>query len=168
MFTFCFALSQIAVSGCQFLFGCHRYFLACPGPGLSRTRPPGHFMVWYGHLQWGALSVRGLQETTGMLAKTLWNGGLNPNWHELRKQEKCSSLAPPRSKFYKTQWAWQGVKLTRLMSIFTSKKVWKFLIQIQLTKSNPKITRGVKVPCLMPIRVKNGVDLWVKYRVYSN
>ena len=27
----------------------------------------------------------------------------NPNWHELRKQEKCSSLAPPRSKFYKTQ-----------------------------------------------------------------
>ena len=78
----------------------------------------------------------------------------NPDWHELRKQEKCSSLAPSRSKFYKTQWAWQGVKLTWLMSIFTSKKVWKFLIQIQLTKSNPKITRGVKVPCLMPIRVK--------------
>ena len=22
---------------------------------------------------------------------------LNPNWHELRKQEKCSSLVPPRS-----------------------------------------------------------------------
>jgi hypothetical protein len=47
--------------------------------------------------------------------------GLNPNWHELGKQEKCSSLAPPRSKFYKTQLAWQGVKLTGLMSIFTSK-----------------------------------------------
>ena len=80
----------------------------------------------------------------------------NPNWHELRKPEKCSSLEPPRSKFYKTQWAWQGVKLTRLMSIFTSKKVKKFLLQIQLTKlkSNPKITRGVKLPCLMPIRVK--------------
>ena len=30
-------------------------------------------------------------------------------------QEKCSSLAQPRSKFYKT----------RLMSIFTSKKVLK-------------------------------------------
>jgi hypothetical protein len=42
------------------------------------------------------------------------------------------------------------------MSIFTSRKVWKFSIQIQLTKSNPKITRGVKVPCLMPIRVKRG------------
>ena len=82
----------------------------------------------------------------------------NPNWHELRKQEKCSSLVPPRSKFYKTQWAWQGVKLTRLMSIFTSKKVWKLLIKIHLTKSDPKRTRGRKVPCLMPIRVK--YTLW--------
>ena len=55
--------------------------------------------------------------------------------------------------FHKTQWALQGVKLTQLMSILTYKNVWTFLIQIQLTKSNPKITRGVKVPCLMPIRV---------------
>ena len=30
---------------------------------------------------------------------------LNPNWHELWKEEKCSSFAPPWSKFYKTQWA---------------------------------------------------------------
>ena len=37
---------------------------------------------------------------------------------------------------------------------FHLKKVWKFLIKIQLTKSNPKITSEVKVPCLMPIRVK--------------
>ena len=66
----------------------------------------------------------------------------NPNWHELRQQEKCSSSAPTRSKFYETQWAWQGVKWIQLMSIFTSKKIWKFLIQIQLTESNPKITRG--------------------------
>jgi hypothetical protein len=28
------------------------------------------------------------------------------------------------------------------MSIFTSKKVWKFLIQIQQTKSDPKRTRS--------------------------
>ena len=77
----------------------------------------------------------------------------NPNWHELWKQEKCSSLGAPRGTFYKAQWARQSVKLTRLMSIFTSKKVWKFLIQIQLTKSNPKITRLEKLPCLMPIRV---------------
>ena len=40
------------------------------------------------------------------------------------------------------------------MSIFTSKKVWNFLMQIHLTKSNPRITRELKVPCLMPIRVK--------------
>ena len=68
--------------------------------------------------------------------------GVNPHWHELHKQEKCSSLEPPRGIFYKTQWAWQGVKLTPIMSIFTSKKVWKFLIKIPLTKSNPKRTRG--------------------------
>ena len=68
---------------------------------------------------------------------------LNPNWHEFRKQEKCSSLAWPRSKFYKTQWAWQGVKFTQLMSLFTSNFFWKFLIKIQLTKSNPKGTRKV-------------------------
>ena len=47
-----------------------------------------------------------------------------------------------RGKFYKTQWAWQGVKLSLLISIFTSKMFWKFLIQIQLTKSNPTIIRG--------------------------
>ena len=27
----------------------------------------------------------------------------HPNWHELREQEKCSFLAPPRSTFHKTQ-----------------------------------------------------------------
>jgi hypothetical protein len=30
------------------------------------------------------------------------------------------------------------------MPIFISKKVWKFLMKIQLTKSNPKRTRGGK------------------------
>ena len=79
---------------------------------------------------------------------------INPNWHELRKQEKFSSLATPRSIFYKTEWAWQGIKLTRLMSIFTSEKVLKLLIKNQLTKSHPKRTRAWKVPCLLPIRVK--------------
>ena len=100
-----------------------------------------------------------------MVEKVLWNRNsftnmhiasccIKPNWHELRKQEKYSSLAPPRSTFYKTQWAWHGVKLTWLMLIFTSKKVWKFLIKHQLTKSDPKRTRWWKVPCLIPIRVK--------------
>ena len=50
---------------------------------------------------------------------------INPNWHELWKQQKWSSLAPPRRIFHKTQWAWQSVKITRLMSIFTSKKFYK-------------------------------------------
>ena len=66
---------------------------------------------------------------------------LNPNWHELWKLEKCSSLVPSRSKFHKTQRACQRVKLSRLISIFTSKNIWKFLIKIQLKKSNPKFTR---------------------------
>ena len=77
----------------------------------------------------------------------------NPNWHELWKYEKCSYLALSRSKFYKTHWAWQGVKLSRLNSIFTSIVVLKFLIKIQLTKSNAKIKRGINPPCPMPIRV---------------
>ena len=46
---------------------------------------------------------------------------LNPYWHELWKQEKCSSEAPSRGIFYKSRWVWQGIKLPRLMSIFTSK-----------------------------------------------
>ena len=71
------------------------------------------------------------------------------------KLKKYSSLAPPRIKFNKTQLAWQGEKFSRLISIFTSKNVWKFLIKIQLTKSNSKIYKGVNPPCLMPIRVKH-------------
>ena len=47
---------------------------------------------------------------------------VNPNWHELWKQEKCISWAPHMEHFYMTQWAWQSVKITQLMSIFTSKK----------------------------------------------
>ena len=40
-----------------------------------------------------------------------------------------------------SQWAWQVVTLSRLISIFTSKNVCKFLIKIQLTKSNSKFIR---------------------------
>ena len=47
-----------------------------------------------------------------------------------------------------------GCQINQLISIFTSKNVWKFLIRIQLTKSHPKIIRGVNPPYLMPIRVK--------------
>ena len=50
----------------------------------------------------------------------------NPHWHELWKQEKCSSLATPSGIFYKSQSAWHGEKIIRLMSIFTSKKFGDF------------------------------------------
>jgi hypothetical protein len=36
------------------------------------------------------------------------------------------------------------------MSIFTSKKVWKFLIKIQLSKSDPKMKRDGKCPPSCP------------------
>ena len=61
-------------------------------------------------------------------------------------KKKKSSLVQPRIIFYKTQWAWQCIKLTWLMSDFTYKKVWKFLIKIQLTKSDPKRMRNGKCP----------------------
>ena len=37
---------------------------------------------------------------------------------------------------------------------FSPPKTWKFLIKIQLTKSDPKKDKGWKVPSLMPNRVK--------------
>ena len=88
------------------------------------------------------------------------SGLFNPNWHELWKQEKCSSLATPWNMFYMIQWAWQGVKLTWKMSIFTAKEVWKFLIKIQLTKSDPKRIRGGKCPasCRLGLRISKNMD----------
>ena len=35
----------------------------------------------------------------------------------------------------------------------------KFLIKIQLTKSNPRIIREVNLPCLMPIRVNPHAEI---------
>ena len=61
------------------------------------------------------------------------------------------ALAPPAPPLNTA--LWQGVKLSRLNSIFTSIVVLKFLIKIQLTKSNAKIKRGINPPCPMPIRV---------------
>ena len=48
------------------------------------------------------------------------------------------------------------VNLIILMSIFTSKKVWQFLVKTQLSKSDPKKTKGWKLPSLMPIKVNIG------------
>ena len=101
-----------------------------------------------------------------MVEKVLWNRNsftnmhiasccIKPNWHELRKQEKYSSLAPPRSTFYKTQWAWHGIILTQLMSIFSSKKVGKFLLKFSWLNLIQKGQGGKKVPSLMPIRANS-------------
>ena len=63
------------------------------------------------------------------------------------------------------------LKLTQLMSIFTSKKIWKFVIKNQLTKSGPKRIGGWKVPSLMPIRVNTQVlrkhNNFYWYRMHS-
>ena len=68
----------------------------------------------------------------------LWKSAIyhsiNPVWHYMWKQEKCSSLELSRGNSYTAQWAGQGLKITRLMSIFTSIKVWKFLVKILIQK----------------------------------
>ena len=118
----------------------------------------GHFCTVWRSMYWFAKNGRNIRLSpwrfwclrSTWCYKRRWKGTLNPNWHELRKQKKMLIFSATKEQVL---WAWQGVKLIRLMSIFTSKKVSKFLIQIQLTKFNPKITRGVKVPCHMPIRV---------------
>ena len=69
---------------------------------------------------------------------------VNPNWHELWKQEKCSSLAPPRGIFYKIQWACQF--LPQFFDKNSADKIWF------------KKDKEWKVPSLMPIRV-NGAML---------
>ena len=91
---------------------------------------------------------------------------INPNWHELWEQEKCSSLAPPRDISYKTQWVCQGVKLTRLMSICTSKKVWKFFVKIQLTKSDPKRTGGGKCPASCQLGLRQAIQILVRQQFW--
>ena len=50
----------------------------------------------------------------------------------------------------------QGVKITRLISIFTSKRVWKFLEKIQLTKSD--LTKTCPVPCLTGLNRDSFLD----------
>jgi hypothetical protein len=53
-----------------------------------------------------------------------------------------------------TQWAWKGVKLTKLMSIFSSKKVLEIFDKNSAGKTWSKKNNGWKVPSLMPIKVK--------------
>ena len=56
------------------------------------------------------LQSKGGRERKMLLSNFRWHDDkkpvqfswLSPNWHELWKQEKCLSLAPPRGIFYKT------------------------------------------------------------------
>ena len=80
----------------------------------------------------------------------VWFSSFLPIWKELF--HKLTNELSKELMTVITKRVRQGIKLTRLMSIFTYKKVWKFFIKIQLTKSDPKRTRGWKVPCLMPIK----------------
>ena len=122
-------------------------------PDKKRQHKHLEFMIAPSQQSWSSLARVSLMSEVLLWEKPLLNKNvcfvkkehwtcLNPHWHELWKQEKCSSLAPPKCNVYKTQWAWQGVKLTWWMSIFTANKVGKFLIKIQLTKTDPKRTRG--------------------------
>ena len=120
---------------------------------FSRTTPA---CVWTTP-EWTSISAKKNKQYWTNIYLSIFEPFLTLIGMSSENKKNCSSLATSRSKFYKTQWAWQGVKLTGLMSIFTSKRVWNFFIQIQLTKSNLKITREVKVPCLMPIRVNSQV-----------
>ena len=69
-------------------------------------------------------------------------------------EKKCSSLVPPRIIFIRLN------ELVRV-SISTSKKVWKFWVKIQLTKSDCKCTGGGKCPasCQLGLRPSEGIQI---------
>ena len=70
---------------------------------------------------------KSLKEQAAKMLPLPWKyqgkNNFNPILHELSKKEKCPSLGPPRSNFCKTykKLVEQDVKLTQLMSAFTSK-----------------------------------------------
>ena len=70
---------------------------------------------------------------------------LNPVWHDVGKQEKCSSLEPPRDNFYKTQWAGQGVKINPIDVNFHLQKSLEMFEQNSADKIWSKKDRGIKV-----------------------
>ena len=69
------------------------------------------------------------------------------------KPEECSSLVPSRCIFYKTQWAWQGVKLTRFNVNFHIQKSLQIFDKKAADKIWSKKDKEWKVSSLMPIRV---------------
>ena len=62
------------------------YVLCVLSPWLGQGTM--YWIVFYSDISW----------------KSRCKSEINPNWHGLRKQEVCSSLAPQGVNFYKTQW----------------------------------------------------------------
>ena len=61
-----------------------------------------------------------------------------------------------------------GCQINPIGVNFHLKKSLEIMIRIQLTKSNPKITSGVSVPCLMQIRVKFAFLFFTIYHVQGS
>ena len=78
---------------------------------------------------------------------------LNLHWHELWKQEKCSSLAPPRGTFIRLNELgrvsnkpnWCQFSPPKSLEIFDKKSTYKIWSNID---------KEIKVSLLIPIRIK--------------
>ena len=70
------------------------------------------------------------------------------------KQKNCFIFSGCKGIFLKIQWAWQDVKLTWLISIFTWQKSLVVFDKNLADKIQFKKDKGIKVPSLMPIMLK--------------
>ena len=58
--------------------------------------------------------------------------------------------------YYKTQWAWQGVQLCNPIDVnFHLQKSLEIFAENSADQIQSKKYKGIKVPSLMPIRVKH-------------
>ena len=87
-----------------------------------------------------------------------WISLINPNWHELCKQEKCSTLAPPRSIFFKDSMRLAWCQINPIDANFDLQKHLEFFNQ-KLTKSDPKRTGGGKCPPSFQLGLSAGLNL---------
>ena len=79
-----------------------------------------HFSAWISTFVYVDSVIIKLVQNVLQMSRDCWQPGINflarsqfginPHWHELGKQEKCSSLVPLRGIFYKTQSAGQGMR----------------------------------------------------------
>ena len=70
------------------------------------------------------------------------------------KTRKIIIFSATKGNFFKTQWAWQDIKSTWLISIFTCKKVLVIFDKDSADKIQSKMDKEIKVPSYMPISVK--------------